>query len=936
MGIEQLVRPVVYQLRQGQHRLVCPSCGRQRKKKSDKTLSVKIEDRSAAFHCWHCQEAGVVQLESSAPVRNFNSGRSIVAVATKKQWSDLTPESEAFLKARGISVETARRLGVKSAQHYIQALGTTTDCVVFPYLNKGQEYAAKIRATQAKGFSSNGAPATLWNLQNFTPGDWLIICEGEMDALTLVEAGYEGATSIPLGAVLKVADGYSPEEDTKFRFVWEAKDQIDKASRIVICCDGDAPGQAASEEIARRIGKDRVWVVDYPEGCKDANDVWLQHGQDGIDRLISECRPWPISGLYDSSHFFDQLDDIFEQGIGRGESTGYPSVDELYSVSAGMLTIVTGHPSSGKSEFVDQIMVNLARSKGWNFAIASFENEPRLHIAKLISKFVRKPFFQGREDRMTPDELTLGKEFVQSHFSFIYQADGSMASLDSILERMKVAVMRHGVRGAVIDPYNYIQKPGDVSETEWVSVMLSKVRLFAQAHGMHIWFVAHPAKMMRNAEGKVPPPKGYDISGCHDAATEVLTSSGWVPHPELNSGHMVAAYDPVTGSLKYEKPQHIHVYDHDGPMHHWNGDSLDIMVTPNHRMVAKRKPEDDYGFTLSSEITSGRWYFPSASDGVAGGDDSVTSGIDLGYHTEDLMWFMGFWVAEGCTQSNSLSVCQAEDQHEVPKSVMDRLGLVYTAKVSDGRYREKRMWAARLHRKWHIDLIDTVIRECREGAANKRVPPMLWAMTRAAKLAFLDGYWFGDGSTRNNSRQAYTISAGLADDIQRLAVEVGYFTSARKDYSTNARWADRHAVTWRDQDYRSIQTDRNLAEVHYTGKVYCVTVSTGAYVTRRNGKVAYQGNSAAWFAKADHGLTIHRPDPIKSVMSEVHSWKSRFSWLGKQGVASLYFSAPTSSYFEPDDDPTALSGVIHDPFADIGPAPNGVEEEDEDEEDVPF
>lgn len=437
-----------------------------------------------------------------------------MAVAPKKNWSSLTDQSIEFLKSRGISEATAKKMGIKSAQHYIQSLGKVTDCVVFPYFNKGEEYAAKIRSTEGKGFSSNGAPATLWNLQNFQRGDWLIICEGEIDAATLTEAGYTGATSIPLGAVLKVADKQiDPEDDGKFRFVWDAKDQIDKAGRIVICCDNDGPGQAAAEEVARRIGKDRVWTVEYPEGCKDANDVWMKHGQEGVDALISECKPWPISGLYDSSHFFDQIDEMYDKGMGSGESTGYPSVDALYTISPGMLTVVTGHPSSGKSEFVDQLMVNLAISRGWSFAIGSFENEPRIHIAKLISKFMRKPFFEGTVERVTPEELRLGKEFVQSHFSFIYQADGSMATLDSLLERMRVAVMRHGVRGAVIDPYNYIQKPTDTAETEWVSTLLSKVRLFAQAHDMHIWFVAHPAKMMRNANGDVPPPKGYDISG---------------------------------------------------------------------------------------------------------------------------------------------------------------------------------------------------------------------------------------------------------------------------------------------------------------------------------------------------------------------------------------------------------------------------------------
>ena len=144
-----------------------------------------------------------------------------MAIAPKKEWSSLTDSGIAFLKDRGISKETAEKRGVKSAQHFIQSVGSVVDCVVFPYKNKGQEYAAKIRATGSKGFSSNGAPATLWGLDHFTIGDWLIICEGEIDALTLVEAGYEGATSIPSGAVLKVADGQiNPEEDGKFRFVW--------------------------------------------------------------------------------------------------------------------------------------------------------------------------------------------------------------------------------------------------------------------------------------------------------------------------------------------------------------------------------------------------------------------------------------------------------------------------------------------------------------------------------------------------------------------------------------------------------------------------------------------------------------------------------------------------------------------------------------------
>jgi twinkle protein len=178
-------------------------------------------------------------------------------------------------------------------------------------------------------------------------------------------------------------------------------------------------------------------------------------------------------------------------------------------------------------------MVNMAQSKGWKFAICSFENEPRLHIAKLISKFTRKPFFEGSTDRITPKDLQAGKEFVQSHFSFLYQADGSLSSVESIIERLKVAVMRHGVRGAIIDPYNYIQKSKDISETDWVSEVLTRLRVFAQAHGIHLWFVAHPTKMMRDKDGTVPVPKGYDISG----------SAAWFAKADI--GLSVHRPDPV-------------------------------------------------------------------------------------------------------------------------------------------------------------------------------------------------------------------------------------------------------------------------------------------------------------------------------------------------------------------------------------------------------
>ena len=535
METEVVIRGEALRRGSGQHKIVCPFCSHQRKKRGQKTLSIKVEGDSIVYNCWHCEASGGVSLqERQMP----NVRRNKVTLAVKHDWDDLNEATLSWLEKRGISEETARETGLKSGKHFISALQKQSDCVVFPYTNQGRMYAAKIRSVEDKGFSCNGSPASFFNIENVVIGEDLYICEGEMDAISLVQCGYENAVSVPNGAVMKVVDGkIDPKEDNKFKFLWDAKNIIDAAKKIIICTDDDGAGQAMGEEIARRIGKDKCWVVEWPDGCKDANDVLVKKGKKEVDRVIYKSRPYPVAGLYDAKHIYEQVDEIYDKGMGRGESTGYPNVDELYTIVEGQLTVVTGHPSSGKSEFIDQIMVNLAEERGWKFAVCSFENEPRLHIAKLISKHFRKPFFDGITPRLTKHELDRGKDFVQSHFSFLYQNDGSMATIHDIVDRLKIAVMRHGIRGAIIDPYNYIQKNGDISETDWISEMLTTLRVFAQSHGIHLWFVAHPTKMLRGQDGKVPAPKGYDISG----------SAAWFAKADI--GLSVHRPDPVGSSL---------------------------------------------------------------------------------------------------------------------------------------------------------------------------------------------------------------------------------------------------------------------------------------------------------------------------------------------------------------------------------------------------
>src|SRR5262249_5049751 len=162
-----------------------------------------------------------------------------------------------------------------------------------------------------------------------------------------------------------------------------------------------------------------------------------------------------------------------------GHSTGWLCLDEFMTIRPGELTIVTGVPNSGKSEFVDALMVNLATTFGWRFGVCSFENPPDEHIAKLAEKHLGLPFWDGPTARMSADELRLAMDWVADRF-YLIRADDEAPTIDWILTAAKGAVLRHGIRGLVIDPYNEIEhkRPANQTETEYVSQLLGRVKRF--------------------------------------------------------------------------------------------------------------------------------------------------------------------------------------------------------------------------------------------------------------------------------------------------------------------------------------------------------------------------------------------------------------------------------------------------------------------------
>jgi twinkle protein len=487
-------------------RVACPYCSTERKKANSKDMTLtRKQDGAVVFHCHHCQTSGSVQPQQERTLSAVPNP-TIVSHKLERLHYD-------WLQQRGISQQTADRMKLFAAEKYFSKLGKSNEAIGFPYFRNGALVAAKYRSFPDKDFTQDsGGAHDFFGIDMVKKGEPLIIVEGEIDCLTLLELGIENVVSVPSGAPIKVADGkVLPSEDKKFAYVWNAREIIDAAPYVVLATDQDNAGQALAEELARRIGKEKCRLAKFAK--KDLNEVHLDDpARTEVFKVIESAAAYPISGISDAGTYFDRLNDLYNKGTGKGFSTGYSSVDSVYTVAPAQLTVVTGYPSSGKSNFIDQIMVNLARDHDWKFAVCSFENQPEIHISRLMEIYTKRRFFEGK-DRMSEADKDIAFKFVKDHFLFIDTNGEEPSTLDSILERARAAVKRMGVRGLVIDPYNYIELPkGDGTETNAISDMLTRVQKFCKAHDVHTWFIAHPSKITRQGVEQ-PRPDGMSIAG---------------------------------------------------------------------------------------------------------------------------------------------------------------------------------------------------------------------------------------------------------------------------------------------------------------------------------------------------------------------------------------------------------------------------------------
>ena len=506
-------------LRVGQHKRACPECqGTRTKNRKDKPLSIKVDTEGVQYMCHHCgTEGGWMHNNSTIGVTDYRREPKMQSKPIVIEKKTVNEVALAYLRDRKISDEVIEKHTVCSEYRFN---GTVTPAVGFLYTKGDTIEAAKWRsADDKKHFSQENVCTDFFNLDSYVDGNDILICEGEMDALAWMSVDLpENLTvlSIPNGAPAGVKDGkIDPKDDKKFGYIWRAERQLATAGRVLLNTDNDGPGTALQKEIIRRIGGSKAWVISLGEH-KDAAEAIADKGATFLENALGNATVLPIIGVHTVNDIFDSVVNLYEQGQVKGASTGLASLDEYMQVPAGMLTIVTGFPASGKSDLIDQICVNLAKSHNWKTVFCSFEKPANYHYAQLAQKVVDRPFFVDKNvNRMTQEEMEFARQVMEDSFVFMDSRGGGAMDIDTILSKASECVLRYGSRILVIDPYNYIDMGGG-RETDAISQMLTKIQQWAKNHDAHVFFIAHPAKLSsERRSGKKVVVTGLDISGSH-------------------------------------------------------------------------------------------------------------------------------------------------------------------------------------------------------------------------------------------------------------------------------------------------------------------------------------------------------------------------------------------------------------------------------------
>ncbi len=485
-----------YGLKPGSTQGTCPLCSHTRQPKNQKLQCASYDWERGLGTCHNCDTS--FQLHTYQ--RKGNATKEYVKPIPVEVFEPVKDKAVEWFKTRGISQETLNDLSVTTGEEFMPQTGRKENTIQFNYIMGDELINVKYRDGRKNFKLYKGAEKIFYNINSIVGYDWCVITEGEMDALALHEAGIKNVISVPNGATLN---------SNNLDYLDNCIDYFEDKEKIILAVDADEAGQALRYEFIRRLGAEVCYLVDF-NGNKDANDFLVEHGAEELRKVINIAVQVPLEGVSTLRDLEVDLLDFVHNGFKPGFQIGLDNFDKIFSTYTSQFITVTGIPSSGKSDFVDQMCIGYNRNYGWKTAYASPENKPNfLHAHKLIRK--------TWEGLPTKDDIGTSKwkqvtNHINDNYFFI---DMDRYTLEDVLRKGAELVKRKGIKCLVIDPFNKIRDVDCKSEdvNRYTMEYLTKIETFAKKYDVLVIVVAHPTKMYRNQEGKIEEPTMYSIKG---------------------------------------------------------------------------------------------------------------------------------------------------------------------------------------------------------------------------------------------------------------------------------------------------------------------------------------------------------------------------------------------------------------------------------------
>jgi len=490
-----------YKLEEGKTQGTCPLCSADRKGEHKKAKCASYDWERGIGTCHNCNK--------TFQMHTYQRKGKSEKVYVKPENVRVTEPDYAYAIAdkvvewfgtRGISRQTLEELMITDGTTFMPQTNKVENVIEFNYFMGDEVVNIKYRDGRKNFKLYKGAEKVFYNINSIVGYEYCVIVEGEMDVLALHEAGITNAISVPNGATLN---------NNNLEYLDNCIDYFEDKTKIILAVDSDEAGQALQAELVRRLGSEVCYIATFDD-CKDANEYLLKHGKEKLSQRITRSKPVPLENVVTFRDLEDEVTDFVRNGFKPGFQVGLPNFDRIFSTYTGQFITVTGIPSSGKSDFVDQMVVGYNQNYGWKTAFASPENTPAyLHAHKLMRKV-----WQGMptKDDIGGDRWNQVAEHCNSNF---FHIDMERYTLESVLRKAAELVKRKGIKCLVIDPFNKVRdvdaKTEDVNK--YTMEYLQKIEVFAKKYDVLVFIVAHPTKMYKGSDGKIEEPTMYNIKG---------------------------------------------------------------------------------------------------------------------------------------------------------------------------------------------------------------------------------------------------------------------------------------------------------------------------------------------------------------------------------------------------------------------------------------